>query len=61
MPKVPRVGSIRKPEVLDLLSSDQTFAEVQRGLFSATALRPWAIRSAAYPSLAAYLPASELQ
>ena len=59
-PNVPRSGSIRKPKVLDLLSSDQKFAEVQRGIASATALLPWAIRSPAYPSLAAYLPASEL-
>ena len=40
VPNLPRGGSIRKPEELDLLSSDQAFTEVQRALVSATALRP---------------------
>ena len=55
-------GSIRRPEVLEvhLFSSDQTSAEVQGGIVSATALPPWATQSPAYPSLAAYLPATEL-
>ena len=59
-PDVPRSGSICKPKVLYLLSSDQKFAQVQRGIVSATALLPLAIRSPAYPSLAAYLPALDL-
>lgn len=53
-------GSIRRPKILHLFSSDQTSAEVQGGIISATALPPWAIESPAYPSLAAYLPASEV-
>lgn len=39
-PNAPRGGSIRKPEVLDLLSSDRTFAVVQGGIVFATALLP---------------------
>ena len=53
-------GSNRRLELLSLFSSNQTSAEVQGGPVSATALPPWATWSPAYPSLAAYLPASEL-
>ena len=52
--------SIHRSEVLHLFSSDQTSAEVQGGIVSATAWPRWAIESPAHPSLAAYLPASEV-
>lgn len=53
-------GSNRRPELLRLFSSNQTPAEVEGGIVSATALPPWATWNPAYPSLAAYLLASEL-